>query len=267
MCSNHLLPSISLPTKLNNNINTLIDNIFTNTFNPDTISGNLTLNISDGHLPSFIIIPKPNQNHLPKHHNIYKRNIKNFNPKDPNFPLQVKLMSDELKKIDWNTVMEISKNDANISFNNWWSKLEPIIDKFMPLEKITNKEYKRKFKPWITTGLINCMKRRDKLLRQYINAKNTTVKLALKSEYKLLRNQIVELTKMSKNNFYKKYFSTNNDNLKKVWTGIKSLINIKSKNNNIPSSILEDGEIITDQKKIANSFAKTYSSVAEKILN
>ena len=137
----------------------------------------------------------------------------------------------------------------------------------MPLEKITNKEYKRKFKPWITTGLINCMKRRDKLLRQYINAKNTTVKLALKSEYKLLRNQIVELTKMSKNNFYKKYFSTNNDNLKKVWTGIKSLINIKSKNNNIPSSILEDGEIITDQKKIANSFAKTYSSVAEKILN
>ena len=111
------------------------------------------------------------------------------------------------------------------------------------------------------------MKRRDKLLRQYINAKNTTVKLALKSEYKLLRNQIVELTQMSKNNFYKKYFSTNNDNLKKVWTGIKSLINIKSKNNNIPSSILEDGEIITDQKKIANSFAKTYSSVAEKILN
>ena len=62
MCSNHLLPSISLPTKLNNNSKTLIDNIFTNTFNPDTTSGNITFNISDGHLPSFIIIPKSNQN-------------------------------------------------------------------------------------------------------------------------------------------------------------------------------------------------------------
>ena len=72
---------------------------------------------------------------------------------------------------------------------------------------------------------------------------------------------------MSKNNFYKKYFSTNSDNLKKVWTGIKSLINIKTKNNSLPSSILEDGKIITDQKEIANSFAKTYSSVADKILN
>ena len=72
---------------------------------------------------------------------------------------------------------------------------------------------------------------------------------------------------MSKNNFYKKYFSTNSENLKKVWTGIKSLINIKTKNNSLPSSILEDGKIITDQKEIANSFAKTYSSVADKILN
>ena len=30
---------------------------------------------------------------------------------------------------------------------------------------------------------------------------------------------------------------------------------------------LEDGKIITDQKEIANSFAKTYSSVADRILN
>ena len=124
MCSNHLLPSISLPTKLNNNSKTLIDNIFTNTFNPDTISGNITINISDGHLPSFIIIPKSNQNHLPKHHNLYKRNLTLFNPKDPNFANQVKSMSDELKKIDWDSIMETSKNDVNISFNNWWSKME-----------------------------------------------------------------------------------------------------------------------------------------------
>ena len=37
MCSNHLLPSISLPTKLNiSDKDTLIDKIFTNSFNPDT---------------------------------------------------------------------------------------------------------------------------------------------------------------------------------------------------------------------------------------
>ena len=39
--SNLLVPLITLSTKINNKNNTLIDNIFTNQFNPDTISGPL----------------------------------------------------------------------------------------------------------------------------------------------------------------------------------------------------------------------------------
>ena len=54
MTSNLLTPLIIIPT-------TLIDNILLNQYNPDTISGNLTLNISDGHLPSFMTTPKLNQ--------------------------------------------------------------------------------------------------------------------------------------------------------------------------------------------------------------
>ena len=64
--SNFLLPVITLPTKVNRGKNSLIDNIFTNRVHPDTISGNLELNLSDGHLPSFMIMPRKNQNHLPK---------------------------------------------------------------------------------------------------------------------------------------------------------------------------------------------------------
>ena len=58
--SNLLIPLIALTTKINKKNNTLIDNNFTNQFNPDTISGNLTVNISD-HLPSFIMSPRSNQ--------------------------------------------------------------------------------------------------------------------------------------------------------------------------------------------------------------
>ena len=65
MTSYYLLPTISLPTKINKKHDTLIDNIFTSKFNPDIVSGNLTTEISD-HLPSFTIFPKSNQNHLPK---------------------------------------------------------------------------------------------------------------------------------------------------------------------------------------------------------
>ena len=51
MMSNFLLPVITIPTKINRGNNTLIDNIFTNHLNPDTKSGNLEINLSDGHLP------------------------------------------------------------------------------------------------------------------------------------------------------------------------------------------------------------------------
>ena len=63
MTSNFLLPIITLPTKINTSNDTLIDNIFTNQLNPDILSGNLTVGISD--IPSFLIIPRSSQNHLP----------------------------------------------------------------------------------------------------------------------------------------------------------------------------------------------------------
>ena len=73
MTSNLLVPLILIPTKINTKNDTLIDNIFSNQLNSETISGNLTVNFSDGHLPSFAIFPKPNYNHLPKKHNLYTR--------------------------------------------------------------------------------------------------------------------------------------------------------------------------------------------------
>ena len=47
MMSSHLLPTITLPTKINPKKNSIIDNIFTNQIHPDMKSGNLTLAISD----------------------------------------------------------------------------------------------------------------------------------------------------------------------------------------------------------------------------
>ena len=80
MMSNCLLPLITIHTQINSGTNTLIDNIFTNHLHPDMKTGNLSIKISD-HLPSFVIVPSQNQNHLPKKHNLYSRKCKNFDVK------------------------------------------------------------------------------------------------------------------------------------------------------------------------------------------
>ena len=49
---NSFIPLILQPTRITSHSNTLIDNIFSNVIDPDTISGNLTATISD-YLPQF----------------------------------------------------------------------------------------------------------------------------------------------------------------------------------------------------------------------
>ena len=56
LASNSFISLILQPTRITSHSNTLIDNIFSNVFDPDTVSGNLTATISD-HLLQFAIIP------------------------------------------------------------------------------------------------------------------------------------------------------------------------------------------------------------------
>ena len=105
MTSILLVPLILIPTKINTKNDTLIDNIF---------------NFSDGHLPSLAIFPKPNQNHLPKKHNIYVRGKLEGENKD-HFLM-------DLAAIDMNKDV-IVDNDPDKSLNNFISHSDSLTDK------------------------------------------------------------------------------------------------------------------------------------------
>ena len=53
---------------------------------------------------------------------------------------------------------------------------------------------------------------------------------------------------------YKSFFTEHNNNIKKVWEGIKEIVSIKSKNINNPTSIQVNNSIITDPIVICNNF-------------
>ena len=256
LTSNFLLPVISLPTKINSTNNTLIDNIFTNRIDPGLISGNITVGISD-HLPSFVIIPESNQNHLPKKHNIYKRDVKNFDRN--NFLL-------DLLEIDWNSILDIESRNPNKSFDSFYESIIKLLDKHLPLRKITKKEHKMKFKPWITNDILIKIRGKNKLFNKYSKCKNTVLKAEIFSSYKHHRNQLVEIIKLSKKNYYQNYFTENNKNLRKVWKGIKEIINIKTKSHDLPSCLTINNSNITDPLQISNQFNSYFSTIAENIL-
>ena len=257
MMSNFLLPVINKPTKINRVNNSLIDNIFTNNLHPDTMSGNMCVNFSDGHLPSFLITPKSNQNHLPKKHNFYMRDMKNF---------QTDTFLQNYKAIDWDSIIEIDNGDVNRSTENFLSKFNVILDDHAPLRRKTQKEYKQMFKPWINNNIIHKIKDKNKMLKKSMSCKSEFSKSVHYEAFKKLKNEITGLIRNSKKEYYQNYFNKNKKNMKKVWKGIKSIINIKCKNLDTPTCLEIDDETITEPKQIASCFNDYFSNVADKIL-
>ena len=255
LTSNLFIPHITLPTRITSHSKTLIDNIFSN--DPDFalgISGNFTFSISD-HLAQFLIMPRKD-NRPPKKHNIQKRDLKNFDKEN--------LVADILN-INWPEVLSIDLGDVNHSFDMFDQKINEVLDKHVPLKKLTKKELRLQAKPWITQGILNSIKRRDRLLKKYINSTDLDLKNQFHIEYKALRNKIVAIIRKSKKKYYQKYFFENVNDIRKTWTGIKNIISIRAVTKNQPTSMLIENEFTTDPSKIAEGFNSYFSTIAEKL--
>ena len=153
MCSYFFMSLVLRPTSVTDKSKTLVDNIFFNSFEFTTLSGNITHSISD-QLIQFVILedfiaPKP----LPKT-NLYKRN---FDKVDSN------KLREDLRKIDW--INEILKNSNYINeiFDIFYKTLSEIVDHHGPLTKVTKKERTLQSKPWINKEIKHVMWKRDKL--------------------------------------------------------------------------------------------------------
>ena len=195
MMSSHLLPTITIPTRINKKSSTVIDNIFTNQIHPDMKTGNLSIGISD-HLISFLTVPKDNQNHLPKKCNIYTRCTKNFKREE--------FIMDYLE-IDWNLELEANKNDVNHTTNKFFTKMDTLMDKHLPVRKLTKKELKKRHKPWITDEILEMIEKKDTVFKKYIKCKMETRKQELHEEYKRLKNSITDMTRRKQKEHYDNY--------------------------------------------------------------
>ena len=253
---NSFLPCITKPTRITSNSKTLIDNIFLNSQDFNTTSGNITSSISD-HLPQFLIINNFKINNIPPKHNIYKRNFKQFNEEK---------FTKQLSRINWNDTLNTQNNDIHQSYKAFLNTVNTLLDKHAPEKKINKKEYKLSLKPWVTSGIQTSIKKRDRFYKKYIKETDYTMKTFFHIQYKKYRNCIVELLRKSKTNYYKSYFETHKLNLKNVWKGINNIISNKQKKDSAPNCIIDDdGKTVTEPLNIADSFNKFFTTISGKI--
>ena len=142
--STNLLPNITSPTRLTSYTQTLIYNIFSSVINDDCIAGNLISPISDHHA-QFLIVPNYTTQNSKKV--TYKRNFKHLSSK--------KFITD-LEKVNWDNILNVAEGNVNKSFQNFSNKLTDILDKHVPITKLSLKESSKKSsnKPWLTKGIL-----------------------------------------------------------------------------------------------------------------
>ena len=126
------------PTRLQSK--SLIDNIFFNSLEYQSNSGNLLIENSDHVIQFFILEGFIKERTLPKM-NLFKRDLSHFNEREFN---------EALAHTNWNIICNMELNDPDLSFNNFFKGITFLLDEFAPYKKVTKKEYNLMMKPWIS---------------------------------------------------------------------------------------------------------------------
>ena len=252
MTANGFRPLILQPSRVTKSSATLIDNIFINDMATKSKGGNLISSISD-HFAQFScldIFPKKRSDALPK----IGRSYKNFSDRS---------FSEELNKIDWPHILEGKNTDSHIEII--LAKTTSILDKMAPMKKLTKREAKVKQVPWLTMGILKSISGRDALHNKFLKEKNSEKKAALFSLYKIKRNIIVTLIRSSKKKFFQNYFQEYQSNAKKIWEGIRQILNVSKKNLSLPSKLTIDNIDIFDPKIISEKFNDFFVNIGNNV--
>lgn len=176
-------------------------------------------------------------------------------------------------KIDWDTIIFNIKNEK-------WENLYSITDNDMAWNYFTNfiqnqinlhtnqKEVPNKkntiTKPWITPGLLKCIRKRDNIHKQIRNDPNNYL---LTIFYKKYRNICTKLIKHAKNKYYsRKIIECNNDS-RKIWQTLKEITHAKQFRSQIDELTI-DGQSVNfnlDPKTIADHANTFFTNIGSKL--
>ena len=135
------------------------------------------------------------------------------------------------------------------------------MDKHYPWETLTRKQRQLELKPWITKGILTSTRVKAKLFRIF----KKTKKPSDYATFKYYRDMINSLSRKSKKQYNKEYFTKHANNLKKTWKGINNLLNRQGKCNIADIFLNINGKLITDQKIVVDKMNQYYVNVADNL--
>lgn len=116
-------------------------------------------------------------------------------------------------------------------------------------------------KPWVTKGLLKCIRRRD-LMHVNARKKENRNNLLVQQQYKQYRNYCNNILTNLKVAYDRKLLEESNGNSKKLWHVIKKICNIKCKKSDSKSELITNNK---NSNEILNNVNNYFSTVGEKL--
>ena len=248
MHSFSFLPTITKPTRMSDNSNTLLDNIFIKK-PEDILSGNIISTLSD-HFPNFLI---------------HKNLLPNLVPNENNIKCRYRLINDvtldnlftDISSHDFSTIVNSYDVDAAVIglerlVLNYFNIHCPIICREI--------SFKSKTKPWISLDIVNDIKKRQNyslLWKQGKLQKNVFVRF---------RNYVTSKIRAAKKSYYERKFSEASSDMRKTWKLINDVIrpNCSSGKDEIVRVVDDDVEY-SEPADIAERLNFNFASVGRRI--
>ena len=248
MYSDLFMPAITKPTRITDKSATLIDNIFSNNAETESIQGILYTGISD-HLPVFLIYSDVKVNISPKKEFIFKRSLS---------PDNVAGFCIALNAIDWNSLLS-GINDPQLAFSIFHTRFSLLYNRYFPLKKV-KLGYKTN-KPWLTKAMKNSIRTKNKLYIRYLKHPS----FLNEQSYLRYKSKLNYLLRKLERNYIESMLKKHKSNLKKTWQIMKDVINRKRKSFSPPEFFDVNGEYITNKNEISNGFNKFYVNVGPNL--
>ena len=175
---------------------------------------------------------------------MFLRNYKNF---------LTQSFRDDISTQRWN----LSSENVHDSFNDFFSRLEGVVNRHAPIRKLTPKEVETKQKPWINHNILKLIKERDRARARKLRQPNNE---HWNQRYNTLRNEVTRKIKKSKKDYHAKYFENHINDTKKVWEGIRNIVNLK-KISSKTTQLKIDDKIIEGDFELATKFNEFFVNV------
>ena len=166
----------------------------------------------------------------------------------------------DIRKTDFSDVL--TSADPEYSANKLVSIISSTIKKHTRQVSVSSK--RRILKPWITPGLLRCIRNRDKLYRKVKKDPNN---IDLQSSYNRYKNFCNNLLKKIKINYESDEFFKARKDSKKTWDLIKQFGNLPNKKANMSSHLLKSANDAHEAVNgVNNFFANIGREIASKVI-